>query len=84
MYVFVFMFYGRVEAFFTVRLVPYQKVSRTFFQFQTHIEKMWNRFKSGNNYELKMNMGFDPWLADPLSDYYQAAARSIKLVINEG
>lgn len=63
-----------------MRLVPNQTADRTFQQFERYIEKIWHHYKSANDYELKMMLGFNPWHEDPSSEHYDAAARAIKTV----
>jgi hypothetical protein len=63
-----------------VRLVVNQTVDKIFNQFNNYVQKQWRIFKSTNTYELKMNIGFNPWQEDPLSNHYKAAVAAIKTV----
>lgn len=73
-------FITRIEATFSVRLVPNQTVDRTFEQFKGYIEKLWRLCKSANSYELNMKIGCNPWQEDPSSIHYDAAAAAIQTV----
>ncbi|XP_008209072.1 cytosolic non-specific dipeptidase-like isoform X1 [Nasonia vitripennis] len=71
---------NKIKARFSVRLVPNQTADRTFQQFKRYIDEIWHHYKSANDYDLKMTLGFDPWQEDPSSEHYDAAARAIKTV----
>ncbi|KAJ8682028.1 hypothetical protein QAD02_017820 [Eretmocerus hayati] len=74
---------NKIEAIFSVRLVPNQTTDKTYNQFKKYIEKKWQNYKSSNSYEFKMKLGFNPWQEDPDSEHYQAAAIALETVFKK-
>ncbi|XP_058791314.1 cytosolic non-specific dipeptidase-like [Phymastichus coffea] len=73
---------NKIEAIFSVRLVPNQTVERTYQQFKNYIDNKWQQFQIANKHKLEMTIGFNPWLEDPESEHYKAAAAAIQTVYN--